>query len=188
MLQVEGEIAEKAAKYKERAAERAARPRLRKAGQMREPTSDEVDEELPKAPEMSELVIGKRQWWAALCDCTFYHKGGECDCPDCTYITHNTTRLRRDMLKWHTGPNKKCHLGCMDVGGGFREALVDVHELTKYLLCDRIDVEEITRKGAKRPFWTYKSPCLHSKCSAPVLGRKCGWSGKVPRCPMLESS
>ena len=59
VLQVEGEIAEMAAKYKERAAERAARRRLRKAGQMREPTSDEVDEELPTAPEMSELVIGK---------------------------------------------------------------------------------------------------------------------------------
>ena len=188
MLQVEGEIAEMAAKYKERAAERAARRRLRKAGQMREPTSDEVDKELPTAPEMSELVIGKRQWWAALCDCTFHRKGGECDCPDCTYITHNTTRLRRDMLNWHTGPNKKCHLGCMDVGGGFREALVDVHELTKYLLCDRIDVEELTREGAKRSFWTYKSACLHSRCSAPVLDRKCGWSDKVPRCPMLESS
>ena len=86
------------------------------------------------APEMSELVIGKRQWWAALCGCTFHRKGGECDCPDCTYITHNTTRLRRDMVNWHTGPNMKCELGCMDVGGGFREALVDVHELTKYLL------------------------------------------------------
>ena len=86
VLQVEGEIAEMAAKYKERAAERAARRRLRKAGQMREPTSDEVDEELPTAPEMSELVIGKRQWWAALCNCTFHRKGGECDCPDCTYI------------------------------------------------------------------------------------------------------
>ena len=81
-----------AATHKERVAERAARRRLRKAGEMREPTFEEVDEMRATAPEMSELVIGKRQWWAALCGCTFHRKGGECDCPDCTYIMHNTTR------------------------------------------------------------------------------------------------
>ena len=77
VLQVEGEISEMemAAKYTERAAERVARRRLRKAGQMREPTSDEVHKELPTAPEMSELLIGKHQWWAALCDCTSRRRG-----------------------------------------------------------------------------------------------------------------
>ena len=66
-----------AATHKERVAERAARRRLRKAGEMREPTFEEVDEMRATAPEMSELVIGKRQWWAALCGCTFHRKGGE---------------------------------------------------------------------------------------------------------------
>ena len=186
--QVDGELAGIVAKYKERAAWRAARRQLRRAGTTREPTADEVGAGRAAAPEVSELIIGKRQWREALCGCTFHRKGGECDCPLCTYMTHNTMRLRRDMIKWHSSPNKKCDLGCMDAGRGFREATVDVHQLTKYLLCDRVDVAELTRKGAKRPFWTYRQACLQSRCSAPVLGRTCGWPDKVPQCPMLASS
>ena len=75
MLQVVEEVAEMAATHKERVGERAARCRLRKAGKMREPASEGVDEMRATASEMSELVIGKRQWWAALCGWTFHRKG-----------------------------------------------------------------------------------------------------------------
>ena len=187
-VQVQAEVDEITAKYKERASWRRARRKLRKEGITREPTPMEAGVEYASSPEMSELVIGTRQWKEALCGCTFHRKGGECDCPLCTYITHNTTRLRRDMISWHTSPNKKCDGGCMDKGGGFREALVDVHQLTKHLLCDRVEVPALTRGGAKHDFWTYEQKCLHSTCSAPVLGRKCGWADNVPGCPMLSSA
>ena len=88
------------------------------------------------------------------------------------------------MIKWHTGTNKKCNLGCMDFSGsGFRGALVDVHQL----LCDRLEAPELTLSGAKVSFWTYQQPCLHSTCSVPILNRKCGWSDKAPTCPLLTS-
>ena len=62
-----------------------------------------------------------------------HRRGCECDCPDCTYVTHNATRLRLDMIHWHAaGRHKKCTEGCMS--GAFRTALSDVHALTKYLL------------------------------------------------------
>ena len=185
--QVEEEVAGVVARVKERAARRIARRRLKKTGIIRDPTAGEVDAEREGAPEISEFVVGKRQWKEALCNCTFNRKGGECDCPLCTYITHNYTRFRRDMTKWHSSPNHFCREGCMDVGSGFREALVDVHQLTKFVLCGKIEVPELTRQGAKRPFWTYGQGCLHSTCSAPVLGRRCGWDDKVPPCPMLVS-
>ena len=135
-------------------------------------------------PDVADLIIGKRQFGESLCDCTFHRRGGECGCSKCTYQTHNTVRLRRDMTKWHTGTNKKYNFGCMDFGGsGFREALVDVHQL----LCDRVEAPELTLSGAKVSFWTYQQPCLLSTCSAPILNRKCGWSDKAPTCPLPTS-
>ena len=216
--QIEAKLSGIVAEHKQRAAWRAARRRLRKLGSTRDPTPDEVSVERAAVPEVSELIIGRRQWREALCGCTFHRKGGECDCPQCTYTTHNTMRLRRDMINWHSGPNKKCELGCLEApfvcpvegckeeypseqecdvhtgqtctaGVSFRAALSDVHQLTKYLLCDRVEVPELTRKGAKKPFWTYNQRCLKSTCSAPVLNnRRCGWGDNAPRCPMLEST
>ena len=91
------------------------------------------------------------------------------------------------MINWHAaGRHKKCPEGCMS--GAFRTALSDVHALTKYLLCDRADVPELTRVGANKRFWTYTQACLNSTCSAPVLGRQCGWGDKAPNCPVLVSN
>ena len=187
--QIQAEYGAIVAKYKTRLSFSLARRQLRKQGLAREPTADEASVEAAGLPDVADLVIGKRQFGGARCGCTFHRRGGECDCSLCTYMSHNTMRLRRDMVNWHTGANKKCDLGCMDAGGScFREALVDLHQLTKYLLCDRVVVPELTRAGAKARFWTYQQSCLHSTCSAPILNRKCGWSDKAPSCPLFTSS
>ena len=109
-------------KYKERASWRLAMRRLRKKGLLREATADEANVEAVGLPDVGDLVVGKKQFAWSLRGCTFHRKGGECDCPDCTYVTHNAMRLRRDMVHWHAaGRHKKCSEGCMS--GAFRIAL-----------------------------------------------------------------
>ena len=86
--------------YKNTQAERLARQKLRQAGLDRQPRSAEVTAEFEAAPEICELVIGKKQFQDALCQCTFSRKGGECDCPHCSYMTYNTGTLRRCLINF----------------------------------------------------------------------------------------
>ena len=52
------------------------------------------------------LVI-KRHFDEVICGCTSHCKGGKCGCSLCTYTAHNSMRLQRGIINWHTGTNKK---------------------------------------------------------------------------------
>lgn len=186
--QIQAEIEAMRSNLKSIQAGRIALQKLRKAGFTRGPTTAEVEAEYAAASEFPEYLLGKRQFQSALCNCIVNRKGGECDCPLCSYITHNLTAFRRYLFLWHAGPEPKCSCDCMDPGSSFREALADVHKLTEFLLCSRVEVPELTRAHAKKNFWTYGQACLNSACSAPVLGRSCGWDAKKPSCPMFQSN
>ena len=139
------------------------------------------DEDIDAAELLRVKVIttgsGKKRWF--VCTGTLY-KGKD------NHMREYSRAQKKVKADPRNDEQLKCSEGCMS--GAFHTALSDVHALTKHLLCDRVDVPELTRAGANKPFWTYTQACLISTCSAPVLGRLCGWDDKAPKCPVLVSN
>jgi len=164
-----------------------------KIGESREPSECEMRAHLGEAPDLPKLNISLGTFRKKKCECIVLRRGGDCDCTLCTYITVNLTKLNSEMQRWHSEEGHGCTLECSDSTSAFRHALRDINCFSRYLLCERIEVPELTCVRSTKPFKAFKYCCATSTCREFGIGpggymapRKCDWCVKAPDCALLK--
>jgi hypothetical protein len=126
-------------RYRRRVAERLATRALEKVGLMDPPTDAQIEDKLVGVPDYPPLVVGWKQFRAAVCPCIVKRRGTECDCKLCSWIKHNIPRWHRARQTWRSDPGSseaKCAVeGCLCRNKAWQQASRSPQDMAEYQLC-----------------------------------------------------
>ena len=178
---------------RKRAAALAKRAKRKLFGDGEVVTDADVDAQMATAARLPQLDVSLGTFGKKKCKCLVYRKGGDCDCTLCMYVLANLRKFNVDIQRWHSRAGHGCSLACNDKASPFIRSLSDINCLLQHLLCERIEVPELTCARSTRPFKVFKRGCAMGTCCTANFGanngtlskRNCGWGANAPECSLL---